>query len=527
MRQSVRLMATAFASMVVTAVVLLPAPSSANAEDVCPSLVGGWGPCNYPLPTNVACQTDPASQACALAKTLSTSFLGGTRIALQIAAPAGSRSTFHMDATYYLAQAAGFTPRQAYLIAAYDETVDMTQYVHRDQAGKLLPDPKNCTTSKPDAACALQTAALPGVDRDNFEGGGVFMHFMAPFAAPGGPVPSTKAVISQASADTGTPPVDVPGMAPVATDPQNEPVLTNVRRWALGQGKLCVAGLTQRSARGDYATGANCFRSTTRVTSTINGRMPFSYQLGAEADINWTARLGEMQLSGRPGEAQVPASRIASLVGAKQAPLARFGTYMHVLQDRISHHICNTASYVTGPRPAGSSKIAINPIANDIYQGLIAANPGAISRQKLVTDPDFIAFFDRKECDQVTHSSRHDPETGHQQDTIAAEDRTTAPSLLMTFNELRHLATSGMGQSLRPAPRMSMQVDSAALRKRLVDALDEPTADKRLAAFSDAALASCLLPLPGYGGYGYSSWTALADQRPTPTNCPVAGPDAS
>lgn len=421
-----------------------------------------------------------------------------------------------MDATYYLAQAAGFTPRQAYFIGAYDQTVDLTQYVHQDQGGDPYPDPRACVAAAPPAVCELRTAPLPGFDRDNFEGGGVFFHFMAPFAASAPVTTSPRRVVPLPTEDTGSPPSGLDGSPPVLTDDRNESMVSVARRWALNQGPLCVAGFTQRAVTGQ---GTNaCYRSPTRSMATLDGRMPFIHQLGVLSDVNWTTKLGEMQISGRPGQAQVPASKIGDLVGRRQAPLARIGVYLHVLQDRISHQVCNESSYVAGPRPAGAPKVALNPVANDLYQALIAQNAGAITRQKMITDPDLVVFFNRKECDQTNHAGRHDVETGRDQDSLPTEEQTTVPGLLATYSELRMFAASTVGTRLVPAPRSDSGAAAPALVARIVQALEKSDPQARLDDLTAAAEAQCLLPLPGYGGLSYAQWSARADDTQAP--CP-------
>ena len=505
--------------VVAAALVGSAAPASAYAEDVCTPLSGdGWRSCTSILPAGNLCPADAASPPCSLIGQLTSSLSGVTRIALQVAGQPGSRSTIHMDATYYLAQAAGFTPRQSYFIAAYDETVDLTEYVHRDQNGEPYPDPKACVGIAPPAVCALQTASLPGFSRNNFEVGGVFLHFMAPFAASASAAESRLPVVPLTTQDTGEPPAGLNGVAPALTDDRNETMVSDVRRWALGQGPLCVAGFTQHAVTGQ---GSNdCYHSPTRPVTTLDGRIPFIEQLTVLSDVNWTTKLGEMQISGKPGEQQVPASRIGDLVGEANAPLARIGTYLHVLQDRISHHVCNVSSYVVGPRPDGAPKLALNPVANDIYQTLIAQNPGAISRQKLITDPDLVVYFDRKECDQANHEARHDVETGRDQGGLPAEEQTTEPGLLATYSELRMFARSAVRTQLTPIPKADSPSRATSLVDRLVQALESPDPQARLDALTEAGKENCLLPLPGYGGWDYAQWSSQADR--TSPHCATA-----
>lgn len=491
-----------------------PAGARGYAEDVCPALDGtGWGRCSAQLEIGEACTPGGSLDACAAILMLSEGATGASRLLLQ-AVSEGARSTVHTDTTYFLAQAAGFTPKQAYWIAAYDEVVDVGRYEHADEDGKLMADPDECTTSSRPIGCRLLPEEIPGVNRNNFEGGGLFLHFMAPLDADAPAPAGDDSIVLQSDTDTGAPPAGTEGLRPSRRpDPFTETVLANARRWALDRAPLCVAGLTVPSRRGDLARGAQCYRSSVRAQATINGRLPFVTELGSPSDLNWTTPLGELELT-EPGATEpVPASRIASLVGKRRAPLARVGIYLHTIQDRISHQICNDGSYVAGPRPADAPLIALNPLANDAYQ-LFTGNYGVILRQDVVTDPEFQIFYSREECDQQNHSARHELETGREQGTLSADDRTTEPGMRVTLRELRRFATARrVGRALSPHPRAPSRVRGRTLRRRLLAALEVRDPGERLEALTAAGRSVCLLPLPGYGGLDAKRWLRRADRR--------------
>lgn len=401
----------------------------------------------------------------------------------------GARSSVHFDATYYLAQLAGFSPRDAHLIAAYDQAVDTGQYVHRGQDGQMLADPATCGSTTPDPACTLNTLVVGGLDRNNFVSGGVFFHFMAPLAG-------VK---------------DVNGLAPDIDDAASETFLHSLRRWAYGLGPLCVGGFTNPSASGDLASGSSCFNDTKRSLPQLMGRMPAASELGYLGYADWLSPLGEQTVVTDPVSGKdTEASELGKYFAPEELPLVRLGIYMHALQDRISHHRCLDVTRVEGPRSADAGSIVMNPIVGQLY--LLYQSPSSQALQQVATgaqltaDPDFFYSFDTDECDQLTHANRHTWEVGASQSSLQPRDQTTRAALLATLRELRAFRRQ---QGLTTNQPADATVDQA-LMDDLILQLEVEAPAARLAALRDLALRRGLLPPAGFAGLTYQDWDARA-----------------
>jgi hypothetical protein len=461
----------------------------AFAEDICPGGAGGWTDCSLQLcPPDMAEEGNLACEAIGM----------GTLVVVnreEAATGSGRRSTLHMDATYYLAQAVGLSPRQAFVIASYDQAADVVQSDWRDQQAQALVTEQDCLIEPPPAICELRTRAISAIDRNNFRGGGVNFHFMAPQVAYGAPPP----------------PLD--GMAPNLGDPYGEHFLVHLRRWAFGETRLlCVGGLTTRSARGDYATGAECYHSD-REPSVLLGQIPFVSEMEPEgtpleSQVAWLSEFGEQLLNLEPA---APASAIDTYLGAEAAPLARMGIYLHALADRISHQLCNTHSVLEGPRPADAPDILTVPLAYDIFLFLQnAGDPAYLLQQMLLapvlSNPEFHLLFDVKQCDQPSHAARHDFERGHDQEALQPPHRTLRPGLGYVYDEL--LAYARQHGVARP------EAADADYRARVVEGLVEAISVAgpvpRLQAFCDFAQGLNLIRLPGYCTLDYAAWSKQA-----------------
>ena len=392
----------------------------------------------------------------------------------------GSRSTVHMDSTYYLAQAVGLTPAQALTVAAYDAGVDLGQYHHRDRDGTLRP--------------SISTGEYVGLDRSDFVAGGVFFHFMAPVTGPA-PVLSGSAAL-QHTAGAGKPFPHIKGLRPDPTNPFTEPMLADARRWAYGKGPLCVAGLTVRSARGDYATGKSCYHRPGGGRASMLTSLPLTSQGKNISELDFSTPLGEMPLTPPNAAHPIPASQIARLSGKARAPFARLGIYLHALQDRVSHHRCIDESYAVGPRPdpAHRPHVLVNPAGIAVAVAASTPTPAG-GRSPTETNPDFITTFAQRICDQQHHSMLHGEETATDQSTIVAADRTTYAALRITLHELQAFVRSAYGRHLlgKVHPHRGHGLVPA-----LEKAEQTPTALGRLDALTHVGVTRGLKPLPGY-----------------------------
>lgn len=478
----------------IAAVTLLALSSEAMgfAEDICPQVGGGWAQCSLQL-----CPQQMAESGNLVCETIAMATLIVVNREEMLAGP-GRRSTLHMDATYYMAQAVGMTPRQAFRIASYDQAIDLPQPEWRDESGSLLVSGDDCEVESPPEICELRPLPLTALDRNNFGGGGVNFHFMAP------------------QSSYGAPPLAVDGFKPDLSDPFGEPFLAHLRRWAFGESDLlCVGGYTSRGPRGDYATGDRCYQDT-REPAQYLGEIPFVSELGVLGSVAWTADLGEQLLRIDP---PLPANAVEDYLGADVAPFAKLGVYLHALADRVSHQLCTTHSRQEGPRPTDAPDIVTSPLG---YPGFLlltqATNPTYLLSQLLtapvVTNPDFHLQFDSVECDQPSHAARHNFERGHDQSTLLPEHRTLQPGLDLTYGELLSFARAH-GVARQGA-------DVTAYRDEVVDglvaAISKPAPAERLVALNRFAEARGFAPLPGYDGLDYAAWSARAGVLKLPSS---------
>ncbi|MBC2639228.1 MULTISPECIES: hypothetical protein [unclassified Rhodococcus (in: high G+C Gram-positive bacteria)] len=301
-----RRMSSAIVTLTLTAAALVVSPPLVHgfAEDICYTEDGAPPHNCAPLPTDCPLN-DPNGPICGVE--------AFARYGFTLRQPLGGRSLVHSDSTYIIARTVGFSERDAYWIAAYDEATDLGTFAPRDVNGRLVP-----------GADALTTKDISGLVRTHFATGGFLFHFLPTLRGPSDPQPN--------------------GLQPDVDDPQHEIMLTHLRRWALaGPGSdapLCTGGFTNPSADGDYATGTTCYGGTQPVQ--ING----TYSVETPVAIPFTNDTGEQVISDN-----VRSSQFDSWIGSDSWN-ARMGIYIHALGDRISHHVCTDAGTITPPSPA-------------------------------------------------------------------------------------------------------------------------------------------------------------------------------
>lgn len=304
MRMHSRQMSFAGVALGLCAAVLVPPPAArAFAEDICYTEDGAPAHNCGPLPP-VCPLDDPDAPVCGLQAFAAYGFT--------LRRPLGGRSLVHTDSTYVIARDVGFSERDAYWIAAYDEATDLGAFAPRDVAGRLVPD-----------ADSLTTQDISGLVRTHFATGGFLFHFLPTMRGPSDPQPD--------------------GLSPDADDPAHEVMLTHLRRWAMaGPGSaapLCTGGFTNPSAAGDYATGATCYGDA--QPAQIHGE----YAVETPVAIPFDNETGEQVISG-----DVRSGQFDSWIG-DNAWNARTGIYLHALGDRISHRACTDAGTITPPSP--------------------------------------------------------------------------------------------------------------------------------------------------------------------------------
>ncbi|WP_371851153.1 hypothetical protein [Rhodococcus tukisamuensis] len=297
-------MSFAGVALALCAAVLVPPPAArAFAEDICYTEDGAPAHNCGPLPP-VCPLDDPDAPVCGLQAFAAYGFT--------LRRPLGGRSLVHTDSTYIIARSVGFSERDAYWIAAYDEATDLGSFAPRDVDGRLVPD-----------ADSLTTQDISGLVRTHFATGGFLFHFLPTMRGP-----------SDAQPD---------GLSPDADDPAHEVMLTHLRRWAMaGPGSaapLCTGGFTNPGADGDYATGAACYGDA--EPAQIHGE----YAVETPVAIPFDNETGEQVISG-----DVRSGQFDSWIG-DNAWNARTGIYLHALGDRISHRACTDAGTITPPSP--------------------------------------------------------------------------------------------------------------------------------------------------------------------------------
>lgn len=404
------------------AAIAAPQLAHAFAEDVC--YAPGGGPIVTCMPLPAVCEPAGTTSNACLAAILA--------VGAQQTDYDGGRSTVHTDVTYLLAQAVGFSSMDAYWIAAYDEATDLGAFEPRDNNSQVV------------AGGALATADISGVVRGDFPTGGVLLHFIAPY-----------------NGGSATPPA-INGLAPDPRDAKHEPTLANLRAWALAASSaawpFCTAGLTVQSSAGDYGTGASCYAPTTSIMGSIAAVGAVAVPIPTQTGLQIVRDTDGLPTVHSPQFDALVAADGAHDASAQHASDARIGVYLHVLADRITHHVCTDQSVIAGPNASGF--------------------------QIAMTNPD---------CDQPIHLLRHVWETGVDVSTLDAKDQTTRAMLSTIYDELINLARArGV---LRGGADSAMS--KATYLAQLAPALTAPAALDRVTALDHIACSHHLVAFPG------------------------------
>jgi len=238
----------------------------------------------------------------------------------------GGRSTVHSDSVFILAQLAGFSAWQAYQIMIYSEATDQSFYEPFDQAGTLMmssEDIEACYDSgmMSNYQCLALTPRLSGLYKFNDETGGQLLHLHARYSE------------SDSAPTTSDFPTDY-----FSEDARiQESLVNNMRNWAFGlRNDACVAGVTE-SLENPLAP---C-----KTGSVIDFPMNFfSFGL-AGAQVPFQAKSGTLIVHQEKEQDVLSTDASFQAYIPHDVNLAKLGVFLHVLGDRISHHICTDASY--------------------------------------------------------------------------------------------------------------------------------------------------------------------------------------
>jgi hypothetical protein len=259
------------------------------------------------------------------------------------------RSMIHADSTYFIALALGYRADVAYWIVAYNENADYAQYVPIDQCGVQaanLNSIQGQTTlqTAPNTGRDYITAKFNGFQRTNTATDGPLDHYVVPFSPNGQGTDVHGAGGVQALYPFHYP---KPGY-PVRIDDVYQKTLANLRQWGMlasanDPGLLCTVGLlnsdgtaclTNTSIIGNVPMimpNANIQNPPTVAINVPAGRKvldsstsPVTYYEQLRAYLNDERRTtGKLWKSPKPTPVPVQ--------------IARFGLYLHVLQDTSSH----------------------------------------------------------------------------------------------------------------------------------------------------------------------------------------------
>jgi hypothetical protein len=264
--------------LVASLLAIFPSSLLAYGEDLCMTATGWWRSTGVRVAN---CQSLDIHQG-----PLGT-FLDWLYVSS--ASPASSRSVYHFDATYLLAQSAGMNVVDAYWLAAFDEATDVSIYKAIDSKGRPL---HRWTTPK-----------LTGVRRISPTTGGFFFHFVPPF----GRADSAEHTLSQALGESV---VSTPRI------PDVELFLQTLRAWAFEErSSFCRGGLRTEDCE-----------TAERASDQIS--------------FKWTALPPLVTL-----HIQVkPVTLSEDLLPQRQLRIAKFAVYLHSLADRLSHGACDDVS---------------------------------------------------------------------------------------------------------------------------------------------------------------------------------------
>lgn len=443
------------------------------------------------------------------------------------------RSMVHMDATYVIAQAVGFSAEAAFWIAAYDEAVDKGSFKPTNECGNFLsPDrmPEDMT----------------GFNRFHLCAGGSEFHYL---------VKSSRPNASRSA-------LDLPflGKEPTEEDWREDGQLVQTRTWALGERSgLCVNGITaacdgqSTSLPGSGACyqGDACFCGGTEKKTWPAGPdggsskcisdgifwkasflgIKFPYlERDPDAVFGYTVKWGPLwSLKTSSGDQRITfehtedsnrgfqklnllsyatisntcpklvPNEYTNLVWSSDidaylakgkgrfqqtgkdgkiettvpSMLARLGVWMHQLQDAISHHTCYDNSFMEGPKMAESGDSSYFEIVYSRVAG---------------------------HCDTGSHTLHHYWELG-QGVTWPA----TSAGLLSTYRELQYFAEIWSQKSefnflFRHGPRIDAQqlIGSPTAPGPLLTALAAPGEGQfRVTSISEVIKQFHLEPIPG------------------------------
>ena len=264
------------------------------------------------------------------------------------------RSMIHADSTYFIALALGYRADVAYWIAAYNEVTDYAQYVPIDQCGVQAANldsihAQNTLQTAPNSGRDYITASFNGFQRTNVATDGPLDHYVVPFSPNGEGTDVHGAGGVQALYPFYYP---RPGY-PLHIDDTYQKTIANLRQWGMLKGTepglLCTVGLVD--PKGERClTGMNIVGI---VPMILPWNIPANLPAGVQPPVQINVATGPKVLNIDANSVPTYYPELESWLNdetrttgklwksPKPSPvpvqIARFGLYLHALQDTSSH----------------------------------------------------------------------------------------------------------------------------------------------------------------------------------------------
>lgn len=416
-------------------------PAAAFGVDVCfNDTSDGAAPIRNCIEVEQWCRQQPLPSGFnAICKILATSDslkgLSGTNAII------GGRSLMHSDSVYFIAQLAGFSAWQAYQIMIYSEATDQSSYEPFDSRGRPMlgqAEIDECRSSlSPAYECLAITPKLMGLYKFNDESGGQLLHLHSRYSA-NKEAPATTAF-----------PTDYFSRE----NSKHEVLLSNLKQWAFGaRDDLCVSGITE-----DMSNPLSACAENQIITFPMNF---FGFAIAGK--VPFEARLGTLVINESLNERVLSTEEAFSNYISHDTDMARLGIFLHVLADRVSHHMCTDESYFY--RDSAES-----------FDSIFAAEP----------------------CGQGNHFLWHAWEQGTAQSGLNDINyKTMEEALAQTWNILQERGIQlGIARAEITEPQL------LAIGAQLIEALGMYDPASRLSRMTQLIESHHYLPLPGHGAY--------------------------
>lgn len=431
-------------ALLLTSGALLPLAAQAYSEDICyryvkpgaktgdviPNAFNCW---NLQCTDSVKPDNNPAQCVVSgLVRYLNATSLGGLQ----------RRNSIHFDSVYLMARLRGLAHQDAFEAAMYSQSTDLGNYVHVDHNGKELTDSR--------------TDNLHGIVRINNPSGGFAMHFVTWLRDKNDKAESRELRYNQSAGRA-------PEVSPFAA---SEATINQMRAWSFGLRKtVCQYGLSKNPG----AVDGECFDAADKKTLFVSYPV-FKVDASRDEGPGNVAAQPILLLNpdkcddSKPETCVYDPGYAAKIHGSPKS----LGIYLHVMGDRLSHSYCTDSAYIV----EGSDPRQTNPEA---------------------AKADYSLWFNG-ECNQIAHTIRHYPETGHKtlpEQSVLTLDYTWRElgEWVKARNYFAHHPQQKPATPKRGFPKLN-QPDK--LVKLVGMALKKEKADERNAAL-------CKIALHGYG----------------------------